>query len=45
MRSVKRAVRNATMEGCIAPYLRHYSSHRPTDDPGSRLFVFKGEFA
>ena len=42
----RRAVRPATMADRIAPYLRYYSSHRPTDDHGSRpivLVVFEDE--
>ena len=44
----RRAVRPATMADRIAPYLRYYSSHRPTDDYGSRptvLVVFEDEIA
>ena len=44
----RRAVRPATMADRIAPYLRYYSSHRPTDDNGSRpvvLVVFEDEIA
>ena len=44
----RRAVRPATMADRIAPYLRYYSSHRPTDDHGSRsivLVVFEDEIA
>ena len=44
----RRAVRPATMVDRIAPYLRYYSSHRPTDDHGSRpvvLIVFEDEIA
>ena len=44
----RRAVRPATMADRIAPYLRYYSSHRPTDDHGSRpimLVVFEDETA
>ena len=43
-----RAVRPATMADRIAPSLRYYSSHRPTDDHGSRptvLVVFEDEIA
>ena len=29
----RRAVRPSTMSARLAPYLRYYSSHRPTDDP------------
>ena len=42
----RRAVRPATMADRIAPYMRYYSSHRPTDDHGSRpivLVVFEDE--
>ncbi len=42
----RRAVRPGTMADRIAPYLRYYSSHRPTDDHGSRptlLVVFEDE--
>ena len=42
----RRAVRPTTMADRIAPYLRYYSSHRPTDDHGSRpivLVVFEDE--
>ena len=42
----RRAVRPATMVDRIAPYLRYYSSHRPTDDNGSHptvLVVFEDE--
>ena len=44
----RRAVRPATMAARIAPYLRYYSSHRPTDDHGVRplvLVVFEDEIA
>ena len=44
----RRAVRPATMADRIGPYLRYYSSHRPTDDNGSRpivLVVFEDEIA
>ena len=44
----RRAVRPATMADRIAPYLRYYSSHRPTDDHGvqpSVLVVFEDEIA
>ena len=44
----RRAVRPGTMADRIAPYLRYYSSHRPTDDHGSRpvvLVVFENEIA
>ena len=39
----RRAVRPSTMSARLAPYLRYYSSHRPTDDHGARpsvLIVF-----
>ena len=42
----RRAVRPATMADRIAPYLRYYSSHRPTDDHGARpavLVVFESD--
>ena len=42
----RRAVRPATMAQRLAPYLRYYSSHRPTDDHGVRpqvLVVFDGD--
>ena len=42
----RRAVRPSTMSQCLAPYLRYYSSHRPTDDHGTRpsvLVVFDDE--
>ena len=32
----RRAVRPSTMSARLAPYLRYYSSHRPTDDHGVR---------
>ena len=32
----RRAVRPSTMSARLAPYLRYYSSHRPTDDHGAR---------
>ena len=32
----RRAVRPVTMAARLAPYLRYYSSHRPTDDHGTR---------
>ena len=35
----RRAVRPSTMSQRLAPYLRYYSSHRPTDDHGSRPSV------
>ena len=44
----RRAVRPATMSQRLAPYLRYYSSHRPTDDHGIRpavLVVFDGDIA
>ena len=44
----RRAVRPATMADRIAPYLRYYSSHRPTDDHGSQpivLVVFEDDVA
>ena len=44
----RRAVRPASMAARIAPYLRYYSSHRPTDDHGvqpSVLVVFEDEIA
>ena len=44
----RRAVRPVTMAARLAPYLRYYSSHRPTDDHGSRphvLVVFHDELA
>ena len=42
----RRAVRPGTMADRIAPYLRYYASHRPTDDHGSQpivLVVFEEE--
>ena len=42
----RRAVRPSTMSDRLAPYLRYYSSHRPTDDHGARpavLVVFDDE--
>ena len=42
----RRAVRPVTMSARIAPYLRYYSSHRPTDDHGARpvvLVVFEDD--
>ena len=44
----RRAVRPTTMSERLAPYLRYYSSHRPTDDHGVRpdvLVVFDDETA
>ena len=44
----RRAVRPATMSQRLAPYLRYYSSHRPTDDNGVRpavLVVFDDDTA
>ena len=44
----RRAVRPATMAARIAPYIRYYSSHRPTDDHGvqpSVLVVFEDDIA
>ncbi len=44
----RRAVRPATMAKRIAPYLRYYASHRPTDDHGVQpvvLVVFQDELA
>ena len=44
----RRAVRPVTMVARIAPYLRYYSSRRPTDDHGSQplvLVVFEDEIA
>ena len=44
----RRAVRPATMSQRLAPYLRYYASHRPTDDHGIRpavLVVFDGDIA
>ena len=44
----RRAVRPATMAARIAPYLRYYSTHRPTDDHGFRplvLVVFDDDIA
>ena len=35
----RRAVRPVTMAARIAPYLRYYSSHRPTDDHGAQPAV------
>ena len=44
----RRAVRPATMASRLAPYLRYYSSQRPTDDHGVQpvvLVVFEDEIA
>ena len=44
----RRAVRPTTMADRLAPYLRYYSTHRPTDDHGVRptvLVVFDDEIA
>ena len=44
----RRAVRPVTMTERLAPYLRYYSSHRPTDDHGARptvLVVFHEDLA
>ena len=44
----RRAVRPVTMAARLAPYLRYYASHRPTDDHGDRpavLVVFDDELA
>ena len=44
----RRAVRPTTMAERIAPYIRYYSSHRPTDDHGvqpSVLVVFEDDIA
>ena len=44
----RRAVRPSTMSERLAPYLRYYSSHRPTDDHGAKpavLIVFDDEIA
>ena len=44
----RRAVRPSTMSTRLAPYLRYYSSHRPTDDHGTRpaaLIVFDDDIA
>ena len=44
----RRAVRPATMAERLAPYLRYYSTHRPTDDHGVQpivLVVFHDELA
>ena len=44
----RRAVRPVTMTARLAPYLRYYASHRPTDDHGLRpavLVVFEDGIA
>ena len=44
----RRAVRPVTMAARLAPYLRYYYSHRPTDDHGARpdvLVVFDDDIA
>ena len=44
----RRAVRPSTMSDRLAPYLRYFSSHRPTDDHGVKpavLVVFHEELA
>ncbi|MCY3505361.1 MAG: replication-relaxation family protein [Chloroflexi bacterium] len=44
----RRAVRPATMAARLAPYLRYYTSYRPTDDHGVRpavLVAFEDEIA
>ena len=44
----RRAVRPATMSQRLAPYLRYYSTRRPTDDHGARpavLVVFDDDIA
>ena len=44
----RRAVRPATMAQRLAPYLRYYASHRPTDDHETRpdvLVVFDSDIA
>ena len=44
----RRAVRPSTMSARLAPYLRYFSSHRPTDDHGVRpavLIVFDDDIA
>ena len=44
----RRAVRPTTMADRLAPYLRYYSTHRPTDDHGVRpavLVVFDDDLA
>ena len=35
----RRAVRPATMAARVAPYLRYYATHRPTDDHGAQPLV------
>ena len=35
----RRAVRPATMAARVAPYLRYYATHRPTDDHGNQPLV------
>ena len=44
----RRAVRPATMAARVAPYLRYYATHRPTDDHGHQplvLVVFEDDIA
>ena len=44
----RRAVRPTTMAARLAPYLRYYSTHRPTDDHGVQpavLMVFDDDLA
>ncbi len=44
----RRAVRPATMAARVAPYLRYYATHRPTDDHGNQplvLVVFDDDIA
>ena len=44
----RRAVRPSTMAARLAPYLRYYASHRPTDEDGAQpavLVVFDDELA
>ena len=44
----RRAVRPSTMSDRLAPYLRYFSSQRPTDDHGTRpavLVVFDDDIA
>ena len=44
----RRAVRPSSMSERLAPYLRYYSSHRPTDDHGTQpavLVVFDDDLA